>query len=117
VLYSAYRAKNNKVNTYTEKIQGCFKFSMNGKAPAADSPEMVTLTTYSYWLATGAPVGVKLKGAGYPKLPKPGITPDIAGGKSAYVENCEVSHGSNGEGNKADGKFVFLPQWGSESFN
>ncbi len=117
VRYPAYRAKNNKVNTYEERIQGCFKFSMNGKAPAADSPEMVALVTYSYWMSTGAPIGAKLKGAGYPELPKPAITPDAARGKTVYTESCQVCHGANGEGKKADGKSVFPPLWGSESFN
>lgn len=117
VRYPAYRAKNNKVNTYEERIQGCFKFSMNGKAPAADSPEMVALVTYSYWMSTGAPVGAKLKGAGYPELPKPAIAPDAARGKTVYTESCQVCHGANGEGKKADGKSVFPPLWGSESFN
>ena len=116
VRYPAYRAKNNKVNTYEERIQGCFKFS-NGKAPAADSPEMVALVTYSYWLASGAPVGAKLKGAGYPEVPKPAIAPDFARGKAVYAESCQVCHGANGEGKKVDGKSVFPPLWGAESFN
>lgn len=117
VRYPAYRAKNNKVNTYEERIQGCFKFSMNGKAPAADSPEMVALVTYSYWLSTGAPVGAKLKGAGYPELSPPATTPDVTRGKSVYTESCQICHGANGEGKKVDGKSVFPPLWGSESFN
>jgi thiosulfate dehydrogenase len=117
VRYPAYRSKNNKVNTFEQRIQGCFKFSMNGTAPAPDSPEMVALVTYSYWLASGAPVGAKLKGAGYPALPKPGITPDAGRGKTVYTESCQVCHGANGEGKKADGKSVFPPLWGSESFN
>ena len=117
VRYPAYRAKNNKVNTYEERIQGCFKFSMNGKAPAVDSPEMVALVTYSYWMATGAPVGAKLKGAGYPELAKPAITPDAIRGKTVYTESCQICHGANGEGKKVDGKSVFPPLWGSEAFN
>ncbi|HEY6095605.1 MAG TPA: c-type cytochrome [Gallionellaceae bacterium] len=117
VRYPAYRAKNNKVNTYEERIQGCFKFSMNGKAPAPDSPEMVALVTYSYWLATGAPVGGTLKGAGFTELPKPASTPDPARGKRVYADNCQVCHGANGEGQRAEGKSVFPPLWGAESFN
>ncbi|WP_392339953.1 c-type cytochrome [Moritella marina] len=53
MAYPAYRKKNDKVNTYAERIQGCFKYSMNGVAPAVDSPELVALTAYSYWLAMG----------------------------------------------------------------
>ncbi|MGL5490350.1 MAG: c-type cytochrome, partial [Shewanella sp.] len=39
--YPAYRKKDDKVNTFEERIQGCFNYSMNGKAPAAGSPELV----------------------------------------------------------------------------
>lgn len=117
VRYPAYRAKNHKVNTIEERIQGCFKFSMNGKPPAADSPEMVALVTYAYWMSTGAPVGAKLKGAGAPELPKAASTPDAARGKVVYTENCQVCHGSNGEGKKVGDKSVFPPLWGAESFN
>lgn len=54
MAYPAYRKKNDKVNTYAERIQGCFTYSMNGTPPAKDSPELVALATYSYWLAMGA---------------------------------------------------------------
>jgi len=48
--YPAYRKKNDKVNSFQERIQGCFTYSMNGKAPAANSPELVAISAYSYWL-------------------------------------------------------------------
>lgn len=48
--YPAYRKKNDKVNSYQERIQGCFTYSMNGTAPAKGSPELVALSAYSYWL-------------------------------------------------------------------
>lgn len=117
VHYPAYRAKNKKVNTFEQRIQGCFKFSMNGKAPAVDSPEMIALVTYSYWMASGAPVGAKLSGAGYKALPKPAIAPDFNRGKAVYTASCQICHGADGEGKKVDGKTVFPPLWGSESFN
>ncbi|WP_369335429.1 c-type cytochrome, partial [Burkholderia cenocepacia] len=34
-----------------ERLQGCFRYSMNGKAPPAGDPILVALETYSYWLA------------------------------------------------------------------
>ncbi|MEZ8279162.1 c-type cytochrome [Vibrio splendidus] len=53
MAYPAYRSKNDKVNSYAERIQGCFTYSMNGLPPAEGSKEMVALTAYSYWLAMG----------------------------------------------------------------
>jgi thiosulfate dehydrogenase len=49
-MYPAYRKKNNKVNTYAERLQGCFTFSMNGTPPPTDSEVILALTAYSYWL-------------------------------------------------------------------
>ncbi|AQS38098.1 cytochrome c [Shewanella psychrophila] len=48
--YPAYRKKNDKVNSYEERLQGCFTYSMNGIAPGKGSPELVALSAYSYWL-------------------------------------------------------------------
>lgn len=70
-MYPAYRKKNNKVNSYAERVQGCFQFSMNGKPPAADSHVINALTAYSYWLSTGAPTGQELPGRAYPEVPQP----------------------------------------------
>ena len=54
MAYPAYRKKNDKVNTYEERIQGCFTYSMNGKAPEKNSSALIELSAYSYWLAMGA---------------------------------------------------------------
>ncbi|WP_282167645.1 c-type cytochrome [Shewanella japonica] len=51
MAYPAYRKKNDKVNSYQERIQGCFTYSMNGKAPESGSDVLVALSAYSYWLA------------------------------------------------------------------
>ncbi|NCO70748.1 MULTISPECIES: c-type cytochrome [Shewanella] len=48
--YPAYRKKNDKVNSFQERVQGCFTYSMNGKAPESGSPELVAISAYSYWL-------------------------------------------------------------------
>ena len=117
VLYPAYRKKTGQVDTIGSRIQGCFRFSMNGKPPALDSKEMTALVTYHYWLAKGAPTGVKLPGQGYPELPKPAMEPDITRGAEVYRNNCALCHGANGEGTKANGAYVFPPLWGKDSFN
>lgn len=116
-MYPAYRSKNDKVNTYAERIQGCFEFSMNGTPPAADSEAMTALITYSYWLAKGAPTGVSLPGRGYPEVPQPKGGYSIERGEIVYKENCAICHGNDGLGQKVDDHYVFPPLWGPDSFN
>jgi len=117
VRYPAYRAKTRQVNTFEERLQGCFMFSLNGTPPPLGSPEMTALVSYAYWMSTGVPVGTKPKGAGYPELPKPALAPDFSRGKEVYAANCQVCHGTNGEGKMDGDKFAFPPLWGNESFN
>ena len=81
VLYPAYRAKNGHVNTLAERLQGCFRYSMNGKPPAADDPVLTALQTYMFWLASKAPTGVTLEGQGYRKLPAPAQKADYLRGE------------------------------------
>ncbi len=117
-VYPQYRKKNGKVNTFGERLQGCFRFSMNGKAPPLDSAEMVALETYAWWMATGAPVGGKLPGAGYPKDSfKPPQPPDYARGEAIFKQSCALCHGNDGHGQQVAGRNVFPPLWGPQSFN
>ena len=118
VLYPAYRAKTGHIDTIQSRIQGCFKYSMNGTAPDFDSKEMTALVTYHYWLANNAPTGVKMPGQGLVKVPKTNQPPDLARGETVYKNNCVICHGANGEGTKtANGEYSFPPLWGKDSFN
>ena len=116
-MYPALRKKTGRVDTFEERLQGCFKYSMNGTAPPAGSRELVALTTYSYWLASNAPVGVSLPGRGYPKLKNPAQTPSIERGAKVYAAQCSICHGQNGAGTQVDTTTVFPPLWGKDSFN
>lgn len=117
-MYPAYRSKNRHVNSFGERLQGCFRYSMNGKAPPLDSREMLALETYAYWMASGAPIGVKLDGAGYPKQGfKPPQPPDYTRGAAVFQRDCALCHGSDGQGQKVAGRYVFPPLWGPDSFN
>ena len=117
VTYPKYRSKNHKVNTIEDRIQGCFRYSMNGKPPPADSAVMKSLVTYFHWLATGLPVGIKPKGAGYPKLPPPPKPVSIEYGAHVFAANCAMCHGDNGQGRLVRNAQVFPPLWGPRSFN
>ena len=116
-MYPAYRKKNDKVNTFAERLQGCFEFSMNGKPPAADSPQISALSAYAYWLATKAPTGVELPGRGYPEVAKPAKGYDIAQGAQVYKAQCAVCHGDSGQGQKVGEDYVLPPLWGKDSYN
>ncbi len=116
-LFPQYRAKNGHVNTFQERMQGCFKYSMNGKAPPLGDPVLVALESYAAFLSRGAPLGAKLPGSGYLKLAKPPLTPDHARGQAVYAANCALCHGADGAGQKAGGATVFPPLWGERSYN
>jgi thiosulfate dehydrogenase len=117
VAYPAYRAKNHHVNTFEERMQGCFRFSMNGATPPAGDKVLVALQTYAYFLAKGAPIGVDLPGRNYPKLKKPAKF-DYAHGQQVYAGHCALCHGDQGQGRTgADGRVVFPPLWGPQSYN
>ena len=117
IHYPAFRTKTGQVDTLASRIQGCFEYSMNGKAPPADDPIITALQTYAFWLAKGAPVGMPLPGSGYPKLKKPEQPADYARGEKVYAQNCALCHGADGLGQRAGDKQVFLPLWGPKSFN
>ena len=117
-LYPAFRKKTGQIDTIQSRIQGCFLYSMNGKAPEWDSKEMVALVTYHYWMAKKAPTGVKLPGQGFVKVAKPALPPDIKRGGEVYKNNCAICHGAEGGGTQgADGNYSFPPLWGKDSFN
>jgi thiosulfate dehydrogenase len=98
-------------------MQGCFLYSMNGKAPALNDKVLVALESYAYFLAKGAPTGSQLPGRGYPKLAKPEKL-DYGHGQQVYADKCALCHGADGQGQStADHSVVFPPLWGAHSFN
>ncbi len=117
VSYPAYRSKNRKVNTFEERLQGCFHFSENGKPPPLGSKTLVALQAYAYWLSKGLPTDEPVAGRGYPKLAAPAMAPNYVRGKAVYEARCAICHNANGEGRYVDGQTVFPPLWGAKSFN
>jgi thiosulfate dehydrogenase len=118
VSYPAYRAKNHHINTLEERLQGCFRFSMNGKAPPLGDPVLVALETYAYWMALGAPVDPKIAGRGYQVPAKPALPADYERGSKVYARNCALCHGGDGAGQRDnEGHATFPALWGAGSFN
>ncbi len=116
-MFPAYREKNSRVNSYEDRLTGCFRFSMNGKAPPPGSKELIALMSYSYWLSKGAPIGIELAGRGYPRLAAPQQPPDEARGRKVFEAKCAICHGADGQGTQVNGRYAFPPLWGKDSFN
>lgn len=118
VEYPSFRAKNGHVNTFEERLQGCFRYSMNGRAPPQGDKVLVALASYAFFLAKGAPTGEDLAGRGYPTVAKPPLPRDYARGETVYAAKCALCHGADGVGQKGpDGIAVFPALWGAQSFN
>ena len=117
VMFPQYRAKNGHVNTFAERIQGCFRYSMNGRAPPLGDKVLVALESYAAYLATGAPHGASLPGQGYPKLEPAPLPPDSGRGRGVYAMYCAMCHGPDGAGQSSGAAVVFPPLWGPRSYN
>ena len=117
--YPKFRSKNQQVNTIEMRVQGCFRYSMNGSPPPADSELMKSYLAYFSWLSKGAPIGAVLEGAGFSALPDPEQKPDFARGEEVYRNWCSTCHGDAGQGvpHTESVGWVFPPLWGPESYN
>lgn len=118
VAYPAYRKKNRRVNTFSQRLQDCFRYSLNGIAPPRRSKVLLALEVYSYYLAHGAPTGRILNGSGYPKLASSLHGMSYTRGRLVFRNHCAVCHGTDGQGRRTNvGTQGFPPLWGSASYN
>jgi len=117
-MYPAYREKTDRSNSLEERIQQCFRFSLNGFAPALDAPELRALVSYIHFLSKGVPIGVDMPGRGYPQVVRTGTDPSPKRGGDIYKAKCAICHGANGAGEKkAGGGYTWPPLWGMDAYN
>jgi thiosulfate dehydrogenase len=116
-VFPEYRSRSASVNALQARINDCFERSMNGKALPEESPEMIGVLSYVWWLSQGVPTGMDSAGRGFKKILAP-ATPDKARGKSIYAQKCASCHAADGAGlNKPDGSYMFPALWGPKAFN
>ena len=116
-VYPRFREASGHVDRMTERIEACFRFSMNGVPPPPQSPEMIALESYVFWLAKGLPIGEEPPGRRFRELPNPQRLPDRLRGKAIYQASCARCHGPEGQGLRNEQGYVFPPLWGNESYN
>ena len=116
-FFPSYGARAGKVITLEERINGCFRRSMNGKPLPPTSADMKAMVAYFDWMKKETKPEDKVAGRGVGKISQ-AIIPNPANGKKVYAAQCAVCHGENGQGlQRADGTPVFPPLWGDQSFN
>ena len=117
-MYPAYKSKNDRNNSLGDRIQQCFRFSLNGFAPTQDTPEIRALETYIHFLSKGVPSGVEMPGRGFPQIVNTGYDANPSRGASQYNQKCVSCHGKDGSGKKNnEGTSLYPPLWGLDSYN
>jgi mono/diheme cytochrome c family protein len=97
VAYPTWRKKDDRVNYFDDRIQQCFRYSLNGIPPALGSIELQALTAYASWLAKGLPMGDQMvKGRGLYQIPNTGRDPNHDRGRTIYKDRCAPCHGADG---------------------
>ncbi|MCH7342005.1 c-type cytochrome [Pelomonas sp. CA6] len=116
-FFPSYAPRAGKVITLEDRINGCFRRSMNGKPLPVDSEDMKAMVVYFDWMKGHTRKEDKVAGRGVGKI-DPNIVPNVENGQKVYAAQCAVCHGQNGEGLKdAAGRSVYPPLWGDQSFN
>lgn len=117
-LYPMYRDKSRQVVTFQERLQDCFRFSLNGIAPTLDSLEIKALTAYAHFLATDIPLGTIMPGRGFNRIDK-SADPSSINGRIVYDRHCVQCHGADMLGKKFTNRpgYMFPPLAGPDSYN
>jgi len=116
--YPRDMARENEVRTLTQRINGCFERSMNGRALPEDSPEIAAMIAYMTFLGEAAPDNAP--GRGTPELSLPDRAADPVRGAAVYEATCAVCHGADGQGQRlTDGGagYLYPPLWGPDTYN
>ena len=116
VSFPAFREKNGHVNTFAERLQGCFRFKYERHRAAARRKVLVALQQP---ILRGSPRARRWEeppGRGYPRLAAPATAPDYARGQQVYAQQCALCHGPDGAG-QSPGAGRVPPLWGPHSYN
>ena len=109
-VYPEYRARNERVNTLTDRVNECFERSLNGRALPPDSSKLQAVVAYITWLSRGVPSGATISWRGFQRIQSQRPI-DSDNGKKVFASKCAFCHGSDGLGTMAA-----PPVWGPQSY-
>lgn len=111
--YPQYNPRAGKEVTIEDRINGCFKRSMNGKPLPKESNELKAMVAYYTYISQNVPEGTTERP--WAKLSK--AEGDLAAinideGRELYNKACITCHGEDGSGGGTG-----LALWGDKSYN
>lgn len=116
-FFPSYAPRAGRQITLEDRINGCFRRSMNGKPLPIESEDMKAMVAYFDWMKGETKPADKVPGRGVGKL-NPALVPNADNGRKIYAAQCAACHGQDGEGLRdAAGRMVYPPLWGEDSFN
>ena len=108
--FPQYRARSGRVDQLSDRVNDCFRRSLNGRALPVDGPDMRDIVTYLAWISRDVGVLDSVRGQGLPKLTP--LVADTARGAILFASHCMRCHGEDG-----NGIAPVPPLWGPRSFN
>jgi thiosulfate dehydrogenase len=108
--FPQYRARSGHVDLITDRVNDCFRRSLNGRALPADGTDMRDIVSYMAWISRGVREFDSMPGQGLARLPP--LTGDSARGAVVFTSACARCHGADGAGIPP-----VPPLWGARSFN
>jgi thiosulfate dehydrogenase len=108
--FPQYRPRSGKVDLIEDRINDCFRRSMNGRALPPAGGDMRDIVTYFAFLSSGTPVGAEVEGQGLPRIQP--LNGDPTRGAGVFATTCVRCHGANGQGTA-----LAPPLWGPRSYN
>lgn len=110
-MYPKFSKRDKKEISLPDRLNNCFKRSMNGKPLPEDCIEREALLAYLAWISHEVMDAPSLPWLGLEPIPSNHF-PDPENGKKVYGQYCQICHGTNGEG-----QINVPPLWGDYSFN
>lgn len=121
--YPRISPRSGANETIQDRINGCMMRSMNGRALADNSPEMIAMVAYLGFLGKqdAAMAASQRKAHESPAFKTPNRTANLEAGQRVFEKRCAACHGQDGAGVPASPDlihgYVFPPLWGANSFN
>jgi thiosulfate dehydrogenase len=116
--YPKFRDRRGSIENVFQRVDDCFRRSLNGEGLDSNSHEMQAIVAYMKWLGQNVIKGKKPNGSGI-QISFLDRAADTTKGKIVYERKCTKCHGINGEGMLKPGALTYLypPLWGKNSYN